>query len=213
MALVIPMVAWITNSDHCYYELNLRKADGKILLFLIIIISAIGGVKALEIHKCYKQWQEAYLITLSKESGKSAESTFVHLYPKFKTDGRFLITYSNLIKDSGNIDEAVVLLEEANLYFCDIGLSLGLAQLYEVQGLYDKAEEKYDLAIRLSPGRLTAAYNKILFLNRIGRSDEANAIATKLLKTPLEDSQFAETYIIIGRLRKMVKDSVQSVKN
>ena len=154
-----------------------------------------------------------YCKPLFDASHKTEYSLKMALYPKLKTDGRFLITYSNLIKDSGNISEAVELLEEANQYYCDVGLSLGLAQLYEIQGRYDKAEEKYDLAMRLSPGRFTAAYNKILFLNRIGRSDEANAIATKLLKMPVEDSQFAETYIIVGRLRKMLRDSGQTVNN
>lgn len=213
IALVIPIIAWVTNNDHCYFKVNLRKTIGELFLLLIIIISAIGGAKAFEMHKCYKQWQKAYLITLDNNSGKAAEPIFLHLYPKLKTDGRFLITYSNLIKDSGNVNEAVELLEEANQYFCDIGLSLGLAQLYEIQGLYDKAEAKYDLAMSLSPGRFTAAYKKILFLNRIGRSDEANAIAAKLIKMPVEDSQFAETYVIMGRLRKMLKDDGQTVDN
>lgn len=213
MALVIPIVAWVTNNDPSCYKVNLNKINGKILLFLLLLISAIGGVKALTLNSCYKQWQDAYLITLGKKSGKEAEPIFLKLYPKFRADGRFLITYSNLIKDSGNIGKAVELLEEASQYFCDIGLSLGLAQLYETQGLYDKAEENYDLAILLSPGRYTAAYKKILFLNRIGRTDEAIAIASKLLKMPIEDSQFAETYVIIGRLRKMVRDSGYVVNN
>ena len=205
LALIIPIVAWISNKGHPVRQIQLPKHYSYVFFLCLILLSAVLAFKGIQTYKNFKQWQYVYILSNDDTSNINAEKLFARLYPKLRTDGRFLITYSDFLYGKGKPIEALQLLEEAGKYFCDITLSLRLAQLYEYQGFYLMAEEKYNFAISLAPNRMMAAYEKIQFLQRTGKFEEAYLASLELLNRPVDVSPYADTYIIISRLKKAGK--------
>jgi len=212
LVLMIPIVACISNKNRLLYQIQCPKCYANVLFLFLILVSAVLAFKAVHTYKNFKHWQYAYSLSLDDHSNIKAEQLFAQLYPRLRTDGRFLISYSNVLNGIGKPTEAMQLLEEAGKYFCDITLSLKLAQLYEYQGFYSKAEEKYNFAISLAPDRMIAAYEKILFLQRTGKFEEAYIASLDLLNRPVDVSPFADTYIILNRLKKLVRDFEKGIE-
>jgi hypothetical protein len=57
-------------------------------------------------------------------------------------NGRFLISYSNLKYRQDSTSKALLIMEEAKNYFCDISFCIKLAKLYEEVGEYQKEQRK-----------------------------------------------------------------------
>jgi len=212
VVLIIPLVAWVSNKDQHLVYIQTSKCFAFVILLFVLISAIVLASKSFRIYNTYKEWQYSYSLSLENDSIIKAEQLYAKLYPSLKTDGRFLITYSNLLSERGKYSDALRLLEEAENYFCDITMSLNLAELYEWQGFYSRAEEKYNFAISLSPSKMIPAYEKILFLQRTGRIEEAYLASLELLNRPVEDSKYADTYIIRSRLARIIRDYETSIQ-
>lgn len=212
VSLVIPFVALISIRIRNLPKRLLPECFLKVVLVIMFFTASVMAVRSINIYSQYKKWQNAYLFSLEEDEIIKSKKLFSELYPTMKSDGRFLITYSNLNYDQGNYNEALQLLEEAETYFCDITLSLKLAQLYEKMGFYEKAEKKYDLAINLAPNNITAAYEKILFYHNIGENQKAYNASIELINKPVRNSSFADPYIIRSQLKKLIIDYEQHNK-
>jgi tetratricopeptide (TPR) repeat protein len=154
----------------------------------------------------YKKWQKAYLYSMDKDKLKEAEIIFSEIYPIFQKDGRYLITYSNLKYLQGDQKQALKLLEEAELYFCDISMSLRLAKYYEKMDLIEKAKKKFDLAINIAPDKFTVPYEKILFLINIGEYNNAYTESLRLINKPIKETNYADPYIIKSKLKQIIAE-------
>ena len=177
---------------------------GNYILIPVFMFSFYVAFNSVSHYRNYKSWQQAVLFFKDDGNLTKSEELFTALYPEMKENGRFLITYSNLKYKQGFPDKALALLEEAELYFCDIVLSLKLAKLYEELGMYEQAEDKFDLAINISPNNFTAPYEKILFLQNIGEHERAYFASLHLIDKPIRNSVYADPIIIKSRLRKLI---------
>lgn len=212
VSLIIPLVALISIRSHNLLQRRLPEYCYKGGLVFIFLAASFLAVKSISEYTHYKQWQEAYSFSLKDDDIIKSKQLFSELYPAMKSDGRFLITYSNLKYRQGNYEDALQLLEEAETYFCDITLSLKLAKLYEKLGFYEKAEKKFDLAINLAPNNMTAAYEKILFYHNIGEYQKAYKASVELINKPVRRSSFADPFIIRSQLKKLILNYEQSYK-
>jgi len=203
IVIIIPLIAYISHKDPNCLHLKFSRFYGTILLLLMFIASLALSMKTINTSRFFNRWQYCYSLMPSAESNLELEHIFVQLYPELRTEGRFLVTYSNYLIGMGKTYEGLELLEEATYYFCDITLYLHLAHLYEHLGFTTLAEEKYDLAMSLDPSKLKAAYEKVLFLQRTEQLNEAYLAILEILSRPLEDSVFADNYIIIKYLNKL----------
>lgn len=206
VSLIIPLVAWISNDVHTLYLVQPQKIFKYAVILFLFLSTSFLAFKSVKTHALYKQWQYSYSLSLVDSSIVKAEQLYFELYPNLRTDGRFLITYSNLLSTQGKNREALQLLVEAADYFCDITSSLNLAMLYESQGDYSRAEGEYNRAISLAPNRMTSTYEKILFLKRTGRNQEAYLASIELFNRPIDGTYNADGFIMKSRLQKLIKD-------
>lgn len=206
VCLIIPMLALISAKLKMNVLVCTSKRLIKLIYFSLLVIStllAIGSIKGLV---KYNMWRYAFSISMKTEHLIESERIFNELYPYFGRDGHFLITFADQRSFAGDYTSALRLLEEAQNYYCDITLSLKLAKLYEMQGFYVKARERYDLAVNLAPNQISAAYERILFLIRIGAHKDAFNACNELLRKSNYKSSYADTHIIISRVNKIIRD-------
>jgi hypothetical protein len=212
ISLIIPVLALISIRSNKLIQIRLPEYSYKMILVLLLVMASFMAVKVTSGYTHYKKWQEAYSYSLDEDGLFKSVQLFSELYPSLKWDGRFLMTYSNLEYRQGDFVDALKLLEEAETYFCDITLSIKLAKLYEKLGSYEKAEQKFDLAINLAPNNMTAAYEKILFYKNIGEDHKAYKASVALINKPVRRSTFADPYILRSRLKKLILEYDQHIK-
>lgn len=204
-ALIGLLVAFIFKKNVIYRK-RLSQITGKTAFLILILFSLFMISVSISNYKTHKQWQKAVSFSKNGENFEKSEKLFIELYPVMKENGRFLINYSNLKYKQGESEKALKLLEEAKNYFCDITLSVKLAKLYEVMGEYPKAEQHYLLAENIAPDRFLASYEKVLFLIKIGKFEQAYYLSKTILNRPIKKTSYADPYIIKSRLRKVVSE-------
>lgn len=209
VSLIIPILALISIRSHNLLQRRLPYCFYKVSLVLILLTASFMTKKSMMEYTHYKQWQEAYSLSLEPDNFVRSKQIFSELYPTMKSNGRFLITYANLEYSLGNYEESLQLLEKAETYFCDITLMLKLAKLYEMLGFYEKAERKFDLAINLAPNSMIAPYEKILFYQNIGEYKKAYNVSIELISKPIRSSSFADPSIIRNRLKILIMEYEQ----
>lgn len=115
----------------------------------------------------------------------------VKAFPYLKTDGFFMILYGNLLKNSGDYNGAVNILETAAhlLPISDVYLSLG--DCYLEQQKFDKAENAYRYALQMVPSRIKPVYNLAKLYMQTGNDHEALCIIDKYLAGELKKRTMA----------------------
>lgn len=206
IALIVPLVAFISNNGRILYKKHLSQGSTKIIIVILSLFSLFLTLNSISNCKNYKRWVKSVSLSRNNESLIESERLFFELYPVMKENGRFLITYSNLKYQQGKTLKALYLLEEAENYFCDITLSIKLGKLYEAIGDYPNAEEFYSLAENIAPNNFTASYEKIVFYINIGRFDEAYHLSKTLLNKPIKKTSYADPFIIKSRLRTIINE-------
>lgn len=210
VSFIIPLIALISNRSQNLIQMRFPKWFFNGFLILIMFSSLFLTFECVRVYSYYRKWHAAYLFSQDELGIIESERLFSELYPVMKRDGRFLITYSNLRYRRKDYEEALQLLEEAEGYFCDVTLSLKLAKIYEMQGFHEKAKKKYDLAINLSPNNLAVAYERILFLQNIGESEEAYLQSIELVNKPIRGTSSADPFLIKSQLKKLIINYEQS---
>lgn len=204
--LLVVFGAYLSSKSNVGFRIRFSRKTSHLFLSCMLAISLILTSVSIITHDQYRKWCYSYSLLKKETEISEAEMNFKSLYNKMRTDGRFLITYSNLLYELGNYAEALRILEEAENYFCDISLELKLAKLYEFQGSHLQAMGKYDLAISLAPNRIFATYEKIMFMTRTGDLETAYSMSKELLNRPLSEKTNADTYIIRYKLMRLVRE-------
>jgi len=152
----------------------------------------------------YRQWQTAFSYG---NDGQYDESNirFAELYPTMKGNGRFLITWANVQRQVGDSVQCLQLMKEAEQFFCDNIFLGNLALLYEQNGQVEEARICFEKAVNMIPDHFNIAYNRILFLQRIGQEEEAYQAAVKLYNQPVRSKYYADPFIIKARLKKLIQ--------
>jgi hypothetical protein len=153
----------------------------------------------------YNRWKTAVEHTQKEEYWKKANIQFEEIYPVMKGNGRFLITWANLQYRMGNPSGSLSLLEEAEYYFCDNVFFKNMAILYEENGEIEKAKRSFNKAVNIVPGAFNIAYERILFLQRIGEHREAYRESIDLCNKPVKSSYYVDPFIIKNRLKTIIQ--------
>jgi hypothetical protein len=202
MIIFITFTAIIINSSQIkpLFIINIQQKTW--LLAPILIIVAL-----LTWNNCdkYNKWRVAVENAQIKEKWHISNTYFSNIYPAMKGNGRFLITMSKLQSQMGDTLTAFSLMKEAEQFFCDDVFFKNLALLYEQNGQIPEAETLFHKAVNMVPERFIIAYERILFLQRIGKHQEAYDEAIKLYKKPVKSSRYADPFIIKARLRTIIQ--------
>lgn len=153
----------------------------------------------------YNKWQMAVENAQIKEKWHIADNCFSDIYPAMKGNGRFLITMSKLRHQTGDTLTAFSLMKEAEQFFCDDVFLKNLALLYEQNGQIAEAGILLHKAANIVPERFIIAYERILFLQRTGKHQEAYDEAIKLYHKPVKSSYYADPFIIKAKLRTLIQ--------
>lgn len=153
----------------------------------------------------YNKWQIAVENIKDKEHWNESDAQFEKIYPVMKGNGRFLITWADLQYRMGNTQKSLSLLKEAEHFFCDDIFLKNMATLYEETGQIIEAKQSFDKAVNIVPGAFNIAYERILFLQRIGEHQEAYGEAIKLYNKPVKSSYYVDPFIIKTKLKTIIQ--------
>lgn len=153
----------------------------------------------------YNNWQIAVENIQDKKNWNEANTQFERNYPMLKGNGRFLITWADLQYRMGNVSKSLSLLKEAEHFFCDDVFLKNMAILYEETGQITEAKQSFDKAVNMVPGAFNIAYERILFLQRIGEYREAYQEALNLYNKPVKSSYYVDPFIIKAKLKIIIQ--------
>lgn len=143
---------------------------------------------------CFNHWRKAIEQSFNQETHSLAIKSFERSFLLLRTNGRFLISYAELLYHMGNEKESFAMMHQAENYFSDINFLHDLAIVYEIEGDTCEAKNKLKLAVSMSPNNIKVAFALFQLLYRIGDNEEAywlandliNRINTKVNHDPLE---------------------------
>ncbi len=204
LILVIPVATLVSVQSKPVIKLFIPSAIKRLVVGLLLVISSILLIQHTAEFLEFKKWQNAVLFSKEENRASDSEKLFNELYPKMKTNGRFLITFSNLKYIQNDKKEAIKLLEQADNYFCDIVLSEKMAKLYQELGNYEKAEEKFILAENIAPDRFSTSYDRVLFYIDTHQNLKAYELCRDILDRPVKKQIYADPYIIKSKVRKII---------
>lgn len=206
MVVIIPILSIVAAKSKIYINLSSNKITKNLLISLLLIITLFLGIQSIKSYLNFKSWQQVVEWDENNTHKKDAEELFSRLYPNMRTNGRFLITYSNFQYKHGNKIAALQLMEESEKYFCDIISSIKLANLYAEFGMNEKAEKKYNFAINLAPDKFSSHYEKILFVISNSKYQEAYKLCEELYEKPIKKSIYIDPYIIKRKVREFITE-------
>src|SRR5690606_22173322 len=116
-----------------------------------------------------------------------AETLYQDLLKKYPEEGELLIALAETYIDMDRTDEALLLLEKITpddpVY---VQALLLLADLYQLQGLYEVSEEKLKEAEKLAPDEIVIIFAQAELYNSLGRFAEAIYKYKQVLKEAKE---------------------------
>lgn len=201
--ILILFIAITLNSTQIRPICTINIRHKAIVLIPVMTIAVLFAVNS---WLSYHRWQEAVENTQNEECWDIANIQFGKIYPKMKGNGRFLVTWADLQYRMGNTSGSLSLLKEAEHFFCDNIFLKNMAALYEETGQITKAKQSYDKAVNIVPGAFNIAYERILFLQRIGEHQEAYMEAIKLYNKPVRSSYYVDPFIVKSRLKTIIQD-------
>ncbi|MCE5204772.1 MAG: hypothetical protein LLF80_01510 [Porphyromonadaceae bacterium] len=200
--ILILFIAIILNSDRIKPILTINIRHKAIVLIPVMVITVLF------VGNCglsYNRWQTALENMKNEAYWKVANAQFVQAYPMMKGNGRFLVTWADLQYRMGNTSGSLSLLKEAEQYFCDDILLKNMATLYEETEQIEEAKRAFDRAVNVVPSAFNIAYERILFLQRIGEHQEAYREAIKLNNIPIKSSYYVDPFIVKSKLRTIIR--------
>jgi tetratricopeptide (TPR) repeat protein len=164
---------------------------------IVVLLVGISGYS-------YSQWRLSVKNLQHEERWDESNTQFEKNYFLMKGNGRFLITWANLQYQMGNVPRSLSLLQEAEHFFCDDIFLKNMAALYEEAGEITQARQTYDKAVNIVPGAFNIAYERILFLQRIGEHQGAYQEAIKLYNKQIKSTYYADPFIIKAKLKDII---------
>ena len=127
-------------------------------------------------------------IARSQIKNKELFIKYESLMPIMKNNPYFLYNYSVELFDAKEYDKALDISLKCRNFWADYDLELLLGDLYEKEGLYDKALNHYILAQKMCPNRFLPLYKQFLVYKKRNELkkmiDIGNIILTKKIKIP-----------------------------
>ncbi len=204
LILVIPILTLVSIQNKPIVKLFIPNVIRKSGITLLLITSTLLLFHHTKEFLEFKKWQNGVIYSLEKNKISKAESIFEELYPKMNTNGRFLITFSNLKYIQGDKLTSLKLLELADNYFCDIVFCEKIAKLYHELGHYEKAEEKFILAENIAPDRFLSSYERVLFYINTNQDFKAYKLCKELLNRPIKKQTYADPYIVKSKIKEII---------
>jgi len=172
------------------------SSTGRIIVFAMSM--AVIVLLTWNNYHVYRQWQTAVSgINRSNEQ-------FEKIYPALKGNGRYLITWAKERDLAGDSIKSLSLMKEAEHFFSDNIFLRNMALLCERNEQYEEARILFDKAVSMAPGQFNSAYDRLLFLQRIGHHEEAYHAALKLYEQPIRSKYYADPFIIKSKLKKII---------
>lgn len=134
----------------------------------------------LESYNNYKQWQLAKNL-VSANKLKKARNAYDKLFPSLKHEGLFLYEYGTAQLKTGEYKKSIRTLSEAKKKCVTLKLCLKLAQAYEKNGDYKKAEAEYLYVTWLVPHLLYPKYLLVQLYIKTGEQQKALHLAQAIL--------------------------------
>ncbi|MDR2425511.1 MAG: hypothetical protein LBD59_12485 [Prevotellaceae bacterium] len=178
------------------------------LLFFIPLLISVLTITGLSMVR-YNKWQMAVKQVKNEDKKEQVSMLFEDNYPAMKGNGRFMITRADFQYRMGDTLASLASMQEASHFFCDVVFLMNIAELYEATGQIQNAKTAYNQAVNISPAQFNAAYQQILFLQRIGEKQAAYDLSIKLFHKPIKSSFYVDPYIIKERLRKIIQSHQQ----
>ncbi|EON79099.1 hypothetical protein ADIS_0418 [Lunatimonas lonarensis] len=160
---------------------------------LILTIGILWNV--VRLHQGSKDWKMAFAY-YQIGAFRSSLPWFAKAFHIFSRDGRFLVNYGKALSSFGDHKRAIEVLGEAKKYIGNSVLYITLGESYMALGMYDQAEEAYQLAADMLPDRFYPKYLLARFYYAIGDMDSMEPIARYL----------------IGKEPKVSSDAVDEIK-
>lgn len=99
------------------------------------------------------------------------------LYPRMKTDYRFLYNYAAMLYDAGHYDDALRAVGECSILLADYDVSLLRGDILREQNNHDTAIAAYRRAHLMCPNRFIPLYEMARIYEGTGRRKEAKTVA------------------------------------
>jgi hypothetical protein len=187
------------------FIINIRQK-----IWLLVPILLIAPLLTWNNLNKYNKWRLAVENAQIEENLHVSNTCFSDIYPAMKGNGRFLITMSKLQYQMRDTLTTFSLMKEAEQFFCDDVFLKNLALLYENNGQITEAGTLLHKAVNIIPDQFGIAYERILFLQRTGKHQEAYDEAVKLYSKPVKSSYYADPFIIKAKLRTMIQSYLKS---
>jgi hypothetical protein len=200
--ICVTFIALVVNFGQAkaLFSINIRRK-----VWLLILVMGMITLMTWNNWNNYSKWQLAVENMQKKEHWHTSQSRFYDIYPAMKGNGRFLIIMSKLQCLMGDTLSSLSLMKEAERFFCDNVFLKNLALLYENNGQIVEAKQSFDKAVNMVPGEFNVAYERILFLQRIGEHHDAYNEALKLYHKPVKSRYYADPFIIKSKLRTLIQ--------
>ncbi|OCB72882.1 O-antigen ligase family protein [Flavobacterium glycines] len=189
--ILVFLLALLSNNAANTYQFNIELNKRNQWLYKIIVILVawinISQIYAStnDLYQGFIIWNTA-LISHQWEDYKGAALEFGKAYPIFKKDGDFLMNYGKTLSLVGKPHKAIVVLEQAKQYQNNTIITTALGDSYKVTKQYDKAEEAYQQAVNMTPGKFYANYLLAKLYDGSGQKVKAVAMAKKILNKEIK---------------------------
>lgn len=190
----------VSVNKNCLYQLLVSVKLLRRISFCIVSVVLICFMSNLY---GFNYWRKAIGQSANHETFSLAAGSFEKCFPFLSGNGRFLISYAELLYRMRNEQESFVLMHRAEKYFSDINFLHDLAVVYEMEGDMYAAKNKFNMAVNMSPDNIRIAFAQIQFLDRIGETEEVYRL-TKLLidKIKKKKNQDPQERLILKSMNK-----------
>lgn len=155
-------------------------------------------------YRTAKTWESAFH---QYRAGNTKRSVMMYqsVYPFYQRKGDFLMNYGKALSRAKKDTEAVIILNEAAVYFNNVIIQTALGNSYKRMGKNKKAEQSYRLAAAMIPDRFYAPYLLAKLYAATGQNDKAISLCIKLLRKPVKVKSIAVRQIK-EHLKKLLRE-------
>lgn len=201
------------KSVYCQHgiKLNRIKTCGKISLALFLLFGTIPVfIYAVKLKKGFETWNNAYSLYISERYNESI-ATYKNVLPLLDKNGEFLFNYGKALAIAGKPQEALEVLQQSKKYISGTVYYTTLGDCYQATGQIEKATQAYTKAHNINPAKLYPEYLLVKMYYRVGKQEEAKALARKILNKQIKVASLAVNEIF-AEMQTILKDSAGMVK-
>ncbi len=203
--IMVVSIALLSCLDYKFKQFSIESKQlhliykGLTSIFLVVcLVSFTLNVR--ERHIGYSEWKMAS-VQYQVQNYEDAVSVFQTLYPIFKRDGEFLMTYGKSLSMIDRNVEAIKILNKAKNHLNNTIIETTLGNNFKDLKQYDKAVNYYENAKQMVPSRIYPSYLMAKLYEEMGDSRNAKLIAQKILAKKLKVTSTATKQIKVEMLR------------